>query len=458
MTFYTAIFLFAVTATCSFVVNGVAHFPSIVGQYRNSVGVVHFRSWALEKKFRLHPSAKLNYEEKVGVTVTVERAIHPQAEVVRCPNEYLVPPRLSSVHGPMTKKGAHFEKFEDKELLALRLLQEVRLGEDSEWAPYIKILPRPEQVNQPLWWSKDELSMLQGTFAYESIQSQFDAFVTFFAKVKESMYFSHPPSEHELKWAISIVNSRSFTVFKTKGYHRLNNKPFLAPLADLLNHDEETHVGWKLGSIKQSATTESYFRIFSLSKYAGDGELLMNNYNANISSVDLLVHYGFLHMSKSLPNDCLPLSFSIPASDPLYTEREKLCELLDIRGVHDIHGEREIPEKMMEFIFILQMSAKELAKSIQERKLIVANSTKHRMNVLQALKGTFEHMKRRLYNKTTTEVERSLPADPLRYAYIDRIISIEGGILEYQVRQLNMAIADLTNNLGEANGDGRIEL
>ena len=70
------------------------------------------------------------------------------------------------------------------------------------------------------------------------------------------------------------------------------------------------------------------------------------------------------------------------------------------------------------------MNAKELAKSIQERKLIVANSTKHRMNVLQALKGTFEHMKRRLYNKTATEVERSLPADPLRYAYIDRIISI----------------------------------
>ena len=115
MKLYTlANFLFAVTATCSFVVNGVAHFPSIVGQYRNSVGVVYFRSWALQKQFRLHPSAKLNYVEKLGVTVTVERAIHSQAEVVRCPFEYLVPPRLNSPRGSMSKEGVRIEKFEDK--------------------------------------------------------------------------------------------------------------------------------------------------------------------------------------------------------------------------------------------------------------------------------------------------------------------------------------------------------
>ena len=220
-----------------------------------------------------------------------------EEEIIRSPSKMLLPPSIP-------KQRSKLQQFSLKERLVLRLVYEVRKGDNSKWATYFSILPKIENMHHPLFWTSTEANILTGTYAQHNFMAKLKSFNEFYDKAVQAKVLSPFPLMEELKWAQSIVDSRAFTIKKLKGKHRLNNKPFLAPLADMLNHDPEINVGWKLGSVAANEKNynevekkRSYFRIFTLNSYgskAGETELV-NNYNNELTGINMLMNYGFVY-------------------------------------------------------------------------------------------------------------------------------------------------------------------
>lgn len=46
--------------------------------------------------------------------------------------------------------------------LVISLMYEYHNRKDSEWKPYLNFLPTVQQLDQPMFWSNDKLSLLDG--------------------------------------------------------------------------------------------------------------------------------------------------------------------------------------------------------------------------------------------------------------------------------------------------------
>ena len=118
--------------------------------------------------------------------------------------------------------------------LACRLLQERAKGEDSDYAPYIALIP--ESVpGSPLMWTDDEVTALQYPPAVAEAREMRDAVATWFGKISAEAPVALAGANLEsFKSAVSVVHSRTYGVASSasgEGYFRA-----LLPLADLLNH------------------------------------------------------------------------------------------------------------------------------------------------------------------------------------------------------------------------------
>ncbi|GJT05142.1 SET domain-containing protein [Tanacetum coccineum] len=60
------------------------------------------------------------------------------------------------------------EGFADDVKLALVVLQHQKLGQASEWAPYISCLPRVEEMHSTMLWSDEELEMIKTSLLYDA--------------------------------------------------------------------------------------------------------------------------------------------------------------------------------------------------------------------------------------------------------------------------------------------------
>lgn len=56
--------------------------------------------------------------------------------------------------------------------LAIVLLIEQKKGQVSEWGPYISRLPLPQEMQSTIFWSEDELEMIQKSSVYEETLNQ----------------------------------------------------------------------------------------------------------------------------------------------------------------------------------------------------------------------------------------------------------------------------------------------
>ena len=118
--------------------------------------------------------------------------------------------------------------------LACRLLQERAKGEDSDYAPYIALIP--ESVpGSPLMWTDDEVAALQYPPAVAEAREMREAVATWFGKISAEAPVALAGANLEsFKSAVSVVHSRTYGVASSgtgEGYFRA-----LLPLADLLNH------------------------------------------------------------------------------------------------------------------------------------------------------------------------------------------------------------------------------
>ena len=117
--------------------------------------------------------------------------------------------------------------------LACRLLQERSKSDDSEWAPYLALLP-DVVPGSPLLWTDEEVLALQYPPAVAEAREMRDAVKTWHAKLEAACPSALAGADVDsFAAAVSVVHSRTYGVASAggEGYFRA-----LLPLADLLNH------------------------------------------------------------------------------------------------------------------------------------------------------------------------------------------------------------------------------
>lgn len=215
---------------------------------------------------------------------------------------------------PVTREegGGGWDRFDDHERLVLRLLEERARGRKSQWAPYLKLLPRPETSTSAYFFGQPELDALRGTYVatvIADLHARLDDFAARAAAWAAATRRDVADFDLEgLRWASAMVRSRAFSIKKTSNEaHPLNMRPFLAPGADFLNHDVDAFVAWRLGESKNGA-----FQVFTREDLAGGARReVFNNYQ-KFGNTMLLAHYGFVVDGNAF--DSLPLRIQPPQS------------------------------------------------------------------------------------------------------------------------------------------------
>ena len=169
--------------------------------------------------------------------------------------------------------------------LAVKLAQEKDLGEESDFATYIKVLPplsSPSLQSMPRFWSQEKLekvSEFDGGQIYERVQS-----------VKKKC------KELNLDdWALACVNSRA-NYLLDQGYA-------MTPILDFINHDSATKTSARL--IKSEMMGDELF--LSVEKEYAKGEEVFISYGS-FSNVETICDYGFVNSdSNQCNNECVDI-------------------------------------------------------------------------------------------------------------------------------------------------------
>lgn len=160
---------------------------------------------------------------------------------------------------------------ESPEALAIRLAEEKGLGDESEFAAYINVLPKitsDSLQSMPRFWSQDKLDKV----------SEFDGGYIY----QKAMASKQKCKDMNIdEWALACVNSRA-NFLLDKGYA-------MTPVLDMLNHDFSSKTR---GSILEDEL------FLSVDKKFEKGDEVFISYGA-FSNLETLCEYGFVDNNQN---------------------------------------------------------------------------------------------------------------------------------------------------------------
>uniref|UniRef100_A0A7N0UCS9 SET domain-containing protein n=2 Tax=Kalanchoe fedtschenkoi TaxID=63787 RepID=A0A7N0UCS9_KALFE len=207
--------------------------------------------------------------------------------------------------------------------LALLILIEQKMGEGSEWAPYIRHLPRPGEMHNAVLWSDRELQMVRQSSMFLETAKLKAQLEKDFMHIKR--VFQHLPevfedvSFHDFIHAYTLVTSRAW---------ERQNCPSLIPFADFVNHDGSSEADL-LGDIDKQCS-----EVIADRDYIA-GEQVLIRYG-KFSNATLLFDFGFTHPNNVYDQVCIELC--IPAWDPLRSKKIELLQKHCTPAIRDING------------------------------------------------------------------------------------------------------------------------
>ncbi|XP_043713871.1 ribulose-1,5 bisphosphate carboxylase/oxygenase large subunit N-methyltransferase, chloroplastic isoform X2 [Telopea speciosissima] len=186
--------------------------------------------------------------------------------------------------------------------LAIFILVEKKMGQDSRWVPYISRLPRPGELHCTIFWSEDELDMVRKSAIYhETVNQQAQLEKEFLAIRPVLDHFPQIFEDVTLKdfmHAYALVGSRAWG--SSKGLS-------LIPFADFLNHDGFSE------AVLLSDEHKQISEVIADRDYAPGEEVLIRY--GKFPNTTLLQDFGF-----TLPynvHDQVQIWVGVPQHDPL---------------------------------------------------------------------------------------------------------------------------------------------
>ncbi|XP_073314331.1 ribulose-1,5 bisphosphate carboxylase/oxygenase large subunit N-methyltransferase, chloroplastic isoform X2 [Primulina huaijiensis] len=224
-----------------------------------------------------------------------------------------LPPEISCLLG---------DKVGNVAKVALLILLEQMLARNSEWEPYISRLPKAEKMHSTVFWSNDELEMIQPSALYRETLKQKTQIGKDFTAIKATFdgfhYGVQDITLQEFAYAYGLVTSRAWE--SSRGVS-------LIPFADFLNHDgtSEAHV--------LSDELKQHSEVLADRDYAPGDQILIRY--GRFSNATLLLDFGF-----TVPHniyDQVLVEFSIPHDDQFNAWKLGLLERYRVRNTKEIN-------------------------------------------------------------------------------------------------------------------------
>eukprot|EP00882_Tetradesmus_deserticola_P024104 GHRQ01026330.1.p1 GENE.GHRQ01026330.1~~GHRQ01026330.1.p1 ORF type:complete len:451 (+),score=161.10 GHRQ01026330.1:119-1471(+) len=250
--------------------------------------------------------------------------------------------------------------------LALLLLAE-KGQPGSSWSQYISSLP--SQPNSPLFWSDEELQLLEGTQLLESVLGYKQFFSEQYQQLNEELF-----SPNRAAFPADRVNRTSFSwavaSVRSKLHAPLDADPVaLVPLADALPHRRNANAAWKL----KSAGIFGKGKVLAVeaTRAVRKGEALVMDYGPEKLDNALLLDHAVLDPSSNKAGYSLTLT--LPEDDRYYADKLDILERNGLGGSASfslLRGEEPAPE-MMGFLRLMQLSGSDcfLLESIFEAEV-----------------------------------------------------------------------------------------
>mmetsp|Transcript_101079 Transcript_101079/g.159343 ORF Transcript_101079/g.159343 Transcript_101079/m.159343 type:complete len:595 (+) Transcript_101079:19-1803(+) len=167
--------------------------------------------------------------------------------------------------------------------LALYIMEHRHLGRNSEWHPYLNLLPL-EFAESPIFYTEKEFSWLEGSSFVPRAKKHLDMLKAQFDTVAELVPgFVENYTLAEFLWARSAIATRVFG-WDLPGLPSGHND-FMVPLGDMFNHRSPKQLEW---IYNESTDTLDYWVRENVS---ANSELLIS-YGTK-SNGDYLLYYGF---------------------------------------------------------------------------------------------------------------------------------------------------------------------
>ena len=268
------------------------------------------RSWLADNGGYLHPTLYLDSGETGVQGVYTSSPISAKEELIRVPTALELGAPLS---GTVAQGSGSLQQPEMVGGM-LSLLREYRLGSQSEYHPYLELLPGLDQFkhSHPMSCSvKEQSEMAQ---MLPRLQTSFARFGQ--ATEEFAAHYGNLFSEEETRWAALICVSR--------GYRAC----VLLPGCDLFNHS----------FTRGNSPTSSHTILARIG--LSPGEQVYGSYGHN-DSLELWTVYGFLDEGAESAINCFRIQFGVGAG-PL---AEYLGPRLRARG-HRVDGSPELGLKI----------------------------------------------------------------------------------------------------------------
>lgn len=209
--------------------------------------------------------------------------------------------------------------------LAAFILQE--LGkETTKWQPYFDMLPQSVD-NFPIFFKKEELKLLKGTFFLEQVEMKKQQLREDYAEIRMvAPEFARHTLEH-FAYARTLVASRTFCIF-VKG----RKEDGLVPLADIQNHAQPNMSTWTYKEANDGFVVKADVDVER-------GREIYNSYGLKCNSRYFL-NYGFV-VEDNGENE-IPVVMQLDAKDPLFWVKCRMNErsqIMQMRVKDDFNKE-----------------------------------------------------------------------------------------------------------------------
>ncbi|PSS33456.1 [Fructose-bisphosphate aldolase]-lysine N-methyltransferase [Actinidia chinensis var. chinensis] len=203
------------------------------------------------------------------------------------------------------------EEVDNVSKLAIVILVEQKMGQHSDWAPYISRLPRPGEMHNTIFWSERELEMIRHSSVYQETVKKNAHIEKDFMAIKPA--FDHFPETFDnvtfdvFRHAYALVESRAW---------RSQRGAYLIPFADFLNHDGTSD------AVLLSDEAKKLSEVIADRDYTPGDQVLIRY--GKFSNATLLMHFGFTFPYNIY--DEVKIMVNIPHRDPLRAEKLELLQ------------------------------------------------------------------------------------------------------------------------------------
>ncbi|KAL8521766.1 hypothetical protein ACS0TY_012061 [Phlomoides rotata] len=227
--------------------------------------------------------------------------------------------------------------------VALVILQEKKLGQDSEWAPYISRLPLPDDMHSSVFWSDEELEMIRPSCLYDETLRYKKLIERDFLAVKSVVdrfpsRFQDPTLE-EFTYAYQLVKSRAWKCER--------GGVSMIPFADFINHCNTSESDFFSDERRQCSV------IVADRDFAAGEEVVMRY--GKYGNATLLLGFGFTIPHNTYDFDLVNLS-------GIAQDHNQLCSSDQMLGlspswnavkIHEVRSMEDIPLSLRAFARIL---------------------------------------------------------------------------------------------------------